>query len=119
MTDLKSVKQKYKEMQPQMGIFQLRNLRNGKVLVGSSRNLPGSINSLTFQLKHGLCRIEELQRDYTGLGAEQFDFSILDTLPPRDPPGYDPGEDLKELEKLWLDKLQPYGEKGYHKNKNA
>jgi hypothetical protein len=32
----------------------------------------------------------------------------------RDLPGYDPRDDLRALEALWLDRLQPYGERGYH-----
>jgi len=32
----------------------------------------------------------------------------------RDLPGYDPRDDLRALEALWLDRLQPHGERGYH-----
>jgi hypothetical protein len=32
----------------------------------------------------------------------------------RDLPGYDPRDDLRALEALWLDRRQPYGERGYH-----
>jgi hypothetical protein len=32
----------------------------------------------------------------------------------RDLPEYDPRDDLRALEALWLDRRQPYGERGYH-----
>ena len=30
---------------------------------------------------------------------------------------FDKKDELKKLEKKWLEKLQPYGERGYHKEK--
>ncbi len=38
-----------------------------------------------------------------------------EVLMPLDDPTYDPSEDLKSLEKLWTEKLNPYGDKGYNK----
>ena len=33
-----------------MGILQIKNLSNGKILITSSKNLPGKLNSIKFQL---------------------------------------------------------------------
>ena len=60
---------------------------------------------------------QELQQDFNELGAERFSFEVLDRLPARESPDRDPSQELKELEEIWLDKLQPYGERGYHKRK--
>ena len=34
--------------------------------------------------------------------------------PPSDRPGYNPADDLKALEALWLEKLMPFEERGYN-----
>jgi hypothetical protein len=56
-----------------------------------------------------------LQRDYIQFGEENFDFSVVDYLDPKDGPDHDYTGDLTALEEMWLEKLQPYGEKGYNK----
>ena len=101
-----------------MGIFQIRNLTNGKIFVKSSNNMDGKFNSEKFQLRSGNFMNKELQADYTRLGAEQFAFEILDTLPPDTTGEKSAGDwkkDLQALLELWLEKLQPFGEKGYNR----
>lgn len=50
------------------------------------------------------------------MGQECFTFEVVDTLtPPADAPAYDPTEDLKALEALWMEKLAPYEPAGYHR----
>lgn len=116
MKDRKELKREYKEIKPDMGIFQIRNRVNGKILVVGSRDMKAGVNSYKYQLKFGLFRlIPELQRDYTELGEDSFSFDILDYLKPKSEPGYDPDRELKFLEKLWLEKLQPFGDRGYNK----
>ena len=94
-----------------MGIYQIRNLANGKIFVESSKNLTGAQNSCKFQLDLGSHTNKSLQGDYAQLGEKQFVFEILDQLKPKDdaPPGYDYAEDLSVLKAMWLEKLQPYG----------
>jgi group I intron endonuclease len=101
-----------------MGIYQIRNLLNGKLFIGSSKNLNGKSNSYIFQLNGGGHMNSTLQKDFNEFGEKNFVFEIVDRLEPKEEPGYDYTDDLKELEKLWLEKLQPYGEKGYNKKKD-
>ena len=60
-----------------------------------------------------------LQQDWNTYGADAFIFEVIDQLEAAQGVGGDhrpedlAGE-LAELERLWLDKLQPYGEKGYN-----
>jgi hypothetical protein len=117
MIDKNRIKKEYKQTLPPMGVYQIRNLANGKILIGSCKNLPGKINSHRFQLKMGSHRNRALQSDYTCLGEEKFSFEILDKLGAKEDPQYDYTMDLSILEKMWLDKLQPYGERGYHGKK--
>jgi hypothetical protein len=39
---------------------------------------------------------------------------MLDTLTETDRPGFDGKRDLAVLEQLWLERLEPYGERGYN-----
>lgn len=112
--DRKAIKREYKEERRPMGIFQVLNSVSGKRLVGSSVDLPSMLNRQLAQLRFGAHTNRELQKDWNDLGAEAFKMEILDTLPPSEVPGYNPADDLKALEVLWLDKLQPYGEAGYN-----
>ena len=41
-------------------------------------------------------------------------FEVLETLEQKDDPVFDFRRELKKLEEKWLDKLQPYGERGYN-----
>lgn len=117
MTDKRELKKKYKQTLPPMGIYQIKNLINGKIFVGSSMNLNGKANSFRFQLKMGSHMNSVLQQDYNIHGDDNFEFQIVDTLEPKDDPEYDYKEDLKVFEEMWVDKLQPFGEKGYNKLK--
>ncbi|WP_233261746.1 GIY-YIG nuclease family protein [Vitiosangium sp. GDMCC 1.1324] len=108
------LKRAYKEKPPPMGVFAIRNLANGKVLVGSGLNLPGALNRVRFELSCGMHRNRALQEDWQRLGADSFSFEQLDVLPPTEEPREDPKEELRVLESLWLDRLRPYGEAGYN-----
>ncbi len=101
-----------------MGVFQIKNKKNGKLYIGSAKNLPGKLNSHNFQLKNNLHNNRELQKEFNEIGAEGFSFDILDRLEPRDDLNYDYTEELKMLEAMWIEKLQPFDEKGYNKRKN-
>ena len=116
MIDKKELKKNYKQTSTPMGVYQIKNLANGKIFISSSKNIPGRINRHKFQLKFGGEDIKELMEDYKKFGEENFSFEILDELKPKDEAGYDYTEDLEVLEELWLEKLQPFGERGYNKH---
>lgn len=113
----KELKREYQESHRPMGVFQLRNLVNDKVFVGSSLNLPGIFNRHKFALQMGGHQNKALQADWQQFGEASFAFEILDELTPQADPAYDYREDLLLLEDVWLDQLQPYGERGYNEPK--
>ena len=115
MIDKKELKKQYKQTVQPMGIYKIENLVNGKIFIGGSKNLPGKFNSFKFQLKLGSYINRELQRDYNEFGEENFSFEVVDYLEPKEGADHDYTDDLKVLEKMWLEKLQPYDEKGYNK----
>ena len=97
-----------------MGVYQVRNSVNGKVFVGVSVDLPSMLNRQQAQLRMGGHPNRELQKDWAKFGPEAFEFEILDTLTPPEDVNYAPKDDLKALEELWLDKLSPFGDRGYN-----
>ena len=104
----------YKETRRPMGVFQVRNTTDGRALVAASADLPAALNHHRAALRFGAHRNRALQRDWDALGPDAFAFEVLDTLAaPENDPAYDPADDLRVLEALWLDRLRPYGERGY------
>lgn len=117
-TDRAAIKRVYKQNAPEMGIYQIRNRSNGRIYVGSSQNLEGTRNSRLFQLRMGkIVFSRELQNDLNQYGADCFEFSVLDVLA-KPEPGDSIERLLSELELRWLDKLQPFGERGYNSEKS-
>ena len=114
MLDRKTEAKKYKDTPRALGIVCIRNTANGRCLIEASRDVHSLINRHQFMLKMGSHRNAELVRDWGEYGAEAFRFEVLDTLDPSDRPDYDPSDDLSALADLWIDKLQPFGDKGYN-----
>lgn len=112
--DRKALIRQYKESRRPMGVFRVRNTADGRSLVGTSVNLPAMLNRQRAQLRLGAHPNRALQRDWNELGAEAFEFEVLDTLTPSDAPDYDPSGDLRVLEDLWLEKLSPFDDRGYN-----
>jgi hypothetical protein len=117
MVDKKELIRHYKQNPQPMGIFQIRNISSGKVYVVGAKDLHAKINRMKFQLKSGIHFCKELQDDYNRAGEGDFAFEVLDYLKPREDPTIDYADELKLLEEMWLEKLQPYGDKGYHRRK--
>ena len=113
MDSRQELKRQYKGSTPQMGVFVIRNHANGKILLGASLNMPGMLNRTRFQLQMGAHQNTALQADWKTLGPESFSFEVLDELKPVEDKGHDYGDDLNTLRLLWLEKLQPYGNRGY------
>lgn len=115
--DRKILKSKYKQTSRQMGVFQIRNLLNERVLIASGLDLPGVMNRHRFQLTSGIHQNSRLQADWNQFGSESFAFEILDQLEPYQGSDYDYREDLLSLERLWLGRLKPFADRGYNELK--
>lgn len=112
----KEIHREYKERVKPAGVFQVKNLTNGKVLLGSSLNLEGPLNRHRFMLKIGSHTNKALQKDWDELGLDQFAFEILEEVKRKDDPNFNLKDELTLLEMIWLEKLQPFGEGGYNLN---
>ena len=113
----KELKREYKQTPKPIGVFQIRNLSNEKIFVGSSMNLDGIFNRHRFQLNAGSHQSKQLQKDWNESGAQNFAFEILEELTPRE--NLDMPKELEFLEDLWLAQLEPFGEKGYNEPKKT
>ena len=112
----RELNREYTERVKPAGVYQVKNLANGKVLLGSSLNLEGPLNRHKFMLKIGSHLNKDLQKDWDELGAEKFAFEILEQVQVKDDPNFNLKDELTLLEMIWLEKLQPSGERGYNLN---
>ncbi len=113
--DRKAKIREYKETPRTMGVFQIKNKANGKVFIGSSVNMPAIMNRHRAELKFGSHRNSVLMQEWREYGAEMFEFTELEILDPEDTLVGDPAGDLRLLEELWIEKLSPFGDRGYNK----
>jgi len=112
----KELNREYLERVKPSGVFQVKNLANEKILLGSSLNLEGSLNKHRFMLKIGGHTNKALQADWSEFGPEQFVFEVLEEVQRRDDPSFNLSDELALLEMIWLEKLKPVGERGYNLN---
>ena len=97
-----------------MGVFLIRNNLSDKVFLTTGLDLHGTINRHKFQLIKGIHPNKSLQADWNEFGNNNFAFEIVDVLTPSEGIELDYRKELVFLEKLWLEKLQPFGERGYN-----
>ena len=110
----KSLIRAYKETRRPMGVYRIHNTRDDRSLIGRSVDLPAILNRERVSLRFGNHPNAALQRDWTTLGPDAFVFEVLDTLKaPDEQPDYDPTDDLRVLEELWIERLELLGERGY------
>ena len=109
----KELKQEYKEIKIEGGIYVITNKQNGKKFVASTPNFK-TLNGAKFTLDNGLHTNKELQKDWKQYGKDNFDIEHVEIVKKEESENR---VNKKELEKLlvkWLDELKPYGENGYH-----
>lgn len=109
----KELQEDYKQIKTYMGVIQLTNKINGKIFIATYPNLKNRWITLQDQLSFGMHPNFQLQSDWKELGPETFTYEVLEEK--------DAGEvsdvrwELKQMELPWLEKLQPYGDRGYNR----
>ncbi|OCT13688.1 hypothetical protein A8709_19070 [Paenibacillus pectinilyticus] len=115
----------YKQSFRAMGVYQIRNVQNDKIFLAGSMDLDGMRNRFDFGKQMNMNTFNELQKDWTTYGGSSFVFEELDRIEPRDEVLLDPADlksyrgEVDALLELWIEKLQPYDEKGYNKRKRS
>jgi len=115
--DNRRLKQEYLTAKRPLGIVLIRNTTNDKVFLLPGLDIQGIINRHKFALNAGNHASKELQKDWNDLGADKFEFEILDQMEPTADPSFDPRRELNFMEEMWLEKLQPFGDRGYNEKK--
>lgn len=103
----KELKELYKQMKTDMGIFIIQSKTNDKYYLETTQNLKGKINSTKFQLDLGSFRNNELlQEDWKKCGSESFEIKVLDNLEyDKDESKLDYSEELEIMKTIWEEKL--------------
>lgn len=110
-------KRAYREQPKSAGVFQVKNTVNGKILLGSSLNLHGPLNAHRFMLKMGSHSNKLLQQEWNTYGSDAFVFEVLAEVQVTDAPNFHLSDELTLLEEIWLEELQPFGDRGYNTNR--
>ncbi len=118
MKTRKELKEAYKQMKYPMGVFQIRNLSNGKVFIGSSLDLNAVWHSHRIQLNFGNHSNDALQKEWKAMGAENFVYEILEEIKEVEGKEINYAKEVKTLEIMMIEEIMPFGEKGYHRNPN-
>lgn len=103
--DRSEIKKSYKITGAPMGVYKITNPSSGNIFLGSAKNLTAIMNRHRFELEMNSHNIPELQQAWKKSGGNEIKFEIIDTLEPKEDPGYDYSEDLQELENLWIQKF--------------
>ena len=102
----KQLKEQYKQMKPEMGIFMVHCKANNKCFLKITQNLKGTMNSTKFQLSAKNFPNYELQEDWNKYGQEQFEIEILEILQyDKDESKTDYSEELNIMKIVWEEKL--------------
>ena len=109
VTDRSELKRQYREAKEPMGVFVIRNLRNGRFQVRSALNLRGGMNRLRVEITPATNPNVALRDGWRAMGPEAFEVKVLDVLEPKDTPAWDPKDDLAELERMWVERLSSEG----------
>ncbi len=106
MTTKKEQKDAYKQMKFPMGVFQIRNLSNNKVMIDNSVDMLSKWNRHKLELNFGSHRNAALQKDWRENQESNFAFEILSELKTEEGEVVNYNKELRELQKLVEEELQ-------------
>ena len=97
---------RYKGRETVGGVYAIKNVRTGKMLVGSSTDMQGAKNRFAFSQQTGSCVYLKLKDDWDALGGGLFAFETLEEAKKGESqPAADFAADIAVLKELWLEKL--------------
>jgi hypothetical protein len=99
------LKKLYRETPPSMGVYTIRNLSSGRVIVLASMNVHAAMNRARFELDRRCHRDKQLQQDWLTLGPDHCRIEIIDLVKRRDDPAFDYKTELAGLLAMWREEL--------------
>ncbi len=109
----KALKEAYKQIKTYMGVIQIKNKINGKIFIAGFPNLKNKWLTIQSQLAMGMHVNSRLQQDWNELGPKAFSYEVLEQKATDEV--NDVRWEMKQMEKQWCEKLQPYEDQGYNK----
>ena len=111
------LKSAYKNRRTRAGVFQIVNKKNGKRLIRSGADVDGLMKRLRMEFMGGANPFyTQLQQDWNTEGEEAFSFEVLELVEKQEEKtAIELNGELADLEKRYLEKYQPYGDKGYNR----
>jgi len=100
MKTKKELKKEYKQMEPPMGVFQIRNLINNKVFIDSGVDMKAKWNRHKAELRFRNHRNKLLQEEWNEYGENNFIFEVLSELEKKDEPHINYQKELKLLQEM-------------------
>ncbi|WP_018126903.1 GIY-YIG nuclease family protein [Balneola vulgaris] len=105
MRTRKELKEAYKQVKFPMGVFQIRNIKNNKVLIDHSIDMDSKWNRHKMELKFGNHRNRSFQKDWNEYGEESFVFNVLSELKSRDEENINYNKELETLQDIVIEEL--------------
>ena len=103
----KELKEQYKQMRPQMGVYLLRCRQADRVYIGASQNIKGMLNRIRFQLAAGSIPNRRLQKIWDDYGNDSFTEEVVEVLEyGRDESKTDYTEELEILKEMCKEKYR-------------
>ena len=115
MKTKKELKEECKLIKYKMGVFGIINKVNGKIFIGSSLDLDAIWHAQKLQLDVGIHPNSGLQNDWKEDGPVNFIFEILEEIKQKEDKPLENIKDVKVLEAMIIEELQPFDDRGYNK----
>lgn len=103
----------YKLAFPPMGIYAVRHVATGRMLIDRSANTTAALNRHRLELRLGTHRVKELQADWCAQGESAFAFEVLEGVQERTDPAFDYDAELARMLEAWRAKLPMGSEASY------
>jgi hypothetical protein len=106
MKTKKELKDEYKQKEFPMGVFQVKCLVNGKLLIDNSVDMESKWNRHKMELRFGKHRNQDLQNDWNEYGEAKFELAVLSELKSSEEENVNYTTELKALQELLLEELK-------------
>ena len=83
-----------------MGVYAIRDIASGHLLLGASRNVQAALNRARFELGMGTHADRVLQAAWRRSGAEGLAFEVLELVKEREDADFDYAGELEALEQI-------------------
>jgi len=104
----KELKELYKQMKKEMGVFVFLCKPTNQSYIGHTKDTKGTLNSIRFQLSIGSFRNKKMLEAWNDYGEENFTINILETLDydKNDESKTDYREELTLLKEICKEKME-------------